>query len=145
MTTEMPAGDAEVDGSSDQTDRLRGAVQRNSLYVLVVIALILFVFMPFRIAAGFLAGGAISLLNFRDLRKSLETFMEALLKGKRGGEGGLVARYYLKLGLTLIVLAALIKSGRVDLWALLCGLFVVPGTIIFTGIRMYIGSFGGKV
>ena len=133
-----------VEDSTDQAVGLEKAVQRQAFQVLIILSLLAVIFLPLKFATGLLAGGTISLLNFRDLKKSLEKLFAGLLDGTRAGSGGFVGRYYLKLGLMLIVLAALIKNGNIDIPGLLIGLFLVPGILIYTGIKLYIGSFGGK-
>ena len=133
-----------VEGSSDLTVGMEKAIQRQAFLALIVFSLLAVFFLPLKFAEGLIAGGAISLLNFRDLKKSLERLLSGLLDGTRTGSGGFVGRYYLKLALILIVLAALIKNGKIDITGLLIGLFLVPGTLIYNGIRLYIGSFGGK-
>ena len=133
-----------VEDSSDQAVGMEKAVQRQAFQVLIVLSLLALIFLPLKFATGLLAGGTISLLNFRDLKKSLERLFAGLLDGTCAGSGGFVGRYYLKLGLMLIVLAALIKNGNIDIPGLLIGLFLVPGILIYTGIKLYIGSFGGK-
>lgn len=130
--------------SSDQAIGIEKAVQRQAFLLLIALSLLAFIFLPLKFATGLLAGGSISLLNFRDLKKSLERLFAGLLDGTRHGTGGFVGRYYLKLALMLIVLAALIKNGNIDIPGLLIGLFLVPGILIYTGIKLYIGSFGGK-
>ncbi len=144
MTTNACADQVNVEDSSDLTVGMEKAVQKQAFQVLIVASLLALIFLPFKFAGGLIAGGTISLLNFRDLKKSLERLFAVLLNGTRAGSGGFVGRYYFKLGLMLIVLAALIKSGNVDIPGLLIGLFLVPGTLIYTGIKLYIGSFGGK-
>lgn len=133
-----------VEESPDLTAGMERAVQKQALQVLIVLSLLALIFLPLKFAGGLIAGGTISLLNFRDLKKSLEKLFAALLDGTRAGSGGFVGRYYLKLGLMLIVLAALIKNGNIDIPGLLIGLFLVPGILIYTGMKLYIGSFGGK-
>ena len=133
-----------VDDSSDLTVGMEKAVLKQAFQLLIVLSILAVIFLPLKFTGGLIAGGTISLLNFRDLKKSLEKLFAALLDGTRAGPGGFVGRYYLKLGLMLIILAALIKSGNVDIPGLLIGLFLVPGILIYTGIKLYIGSFGGK-
>ena len=144
MTTNAEADQVEVEDLPDLTIGMEKAVQRLAFWVLIVGSLLAFLFLPLEFAGGLLAGGTISLLNFRDLKKSLESLFAALLGGRHAGPGGFIGRYYFKLGLMLIVLAALIKNGNVDIPGLLIGLFIIPGTLIYTGIKLYIGSFGGK-
>ena len=146
MTTNTSAGTEQVsvEASPDPTVGMEKAVQKLAFRVLIVASLLAVFFLPLKFAGGLLAGGAISLLNFRDLKKSLEKLFAALLDGKSAGSGGFIGRYYFKLGLILIILAALIKNGNIDIPGLLIGLFLVPGTLIYTGIKLYIGSFGGK-
>jgi len=144
LTTNAWPGEVSVKDSTDLTASIEKAVQRQAFLVLIVLSLLAVIFLPLEFAEGLIAGGAISLLNFRDLKKSLERLFAALLDGNSAGSGGFVGRYYLKLGLMLIVLAALIKNGNIDIPGLLIGLFLVPGILIYTGIKLYIGSFGGK-
>jgi len=133
-----------VEDSPDLTVGMEKAVQKLAFWVLIVASLLAVFFLPLKFAGGLLAGGAISLLNFRDLKKSLERLFATLLDGKFAGPGGFIGRYYFKMGLMLVVLVALIKNGNVDILGLLIGLFLVPGTLIYTGIKLYIGSFGGN-
>ena len=133
-----------MEDSSDQAVGMEKTVQRQAFLLLLVLSLLALIFLPLKFATGLFAGGSISLLNFRDLKKSLEKLFASLLDGNRQGPGGFVGRYYLKLALMLIVLAALIKNCNIDIPGLLIGLFLVPGILIYTGIRLYIGSFGGK-
>ncbi|MDT8316634.1 MAG: ATP synthase subunit I [bacterium] len=144
MTTNSCADQVNVEDSTDLTAGMEKGLQRQALIVLILLSLLAVFFLPLKFAAGLLAGGVISLLNFRDLKKSLERLFSALREGKHTGSAGFVGRYYFKLALILIILAALIKNGNIDIPGLLIGLFLVPGILIYTGIKLYIGSFGGK-
>jgi len=128
----------------DLSDSLKEQIEKNVLWGFLMMVTLAYALLTTKVATGVAIGGLISLLNFRDLKKSLERFFTAVVvEGKKTG-GLIVARYYFKLTLLLIVLAFLLKNGKVDVLGLALGLFLVPATLIFTGATLYIGSLRGN-
>lgn len=129
---------------ADLSDSLKAQIERNVLWGFLMMVTLAFALLTTKVATGVTVGGLISLLNFRDLKRSLERFFTGILKDGKRTEGIIVARYYLKLTLLLVLLAFLLKNGKVDVLGLAIGLFLVPAVLIFTGIGLYIGSLGGN-
>lgn len=128
----------------DLNDSLKAQIEKNVLWGFLMMVPLAYAFLSIKVATGIAIGGFISLLNFRDLKRSLERFFTAILKEGKRTEGLIVVRYYFKLTMLLVLLAFLFKSGKVDILGLAIGLFLVPATLIFTGIKLYIGSLGGN-
>ena len=144
LTVENPVDERLARGIPRLKDGLNEKLERRAFFGLLLFVSFGFAFLPERSAAGVLAGAVISFLSFRELKKTLERFFLATLSGSQGGGRTLVVRHYLKLTLLFIVLAAVLKSGRVEMFGLAVGLFLVPATLIYTGLLLYIGNFGGK-
>lgn len=144
MTTEVCTDKMSPGQKADLSDSLKAQIERNVLWGFLMMVTLAFALLTTKVATGVTVGGLISLLNFRDLKRSLERFFTGILKDGKRTEGIIVARYYLKLTLLLVLLAFLLKNGKVDVLGLAIGLFLVPAVLIFTGIGLYIGSLGGN-
>ncbi|MDH3973997.1 MAG: ATP synthase subunit I [Deltaproteobacteria bacterium] len=144
MITETYTEKAIPERKVDLSDSLKEQIERNVLWGFLMMVTLVYAVLSARSATGIAVGGLISFLNFRDLKRSLERFFAAIVKEGRKTEGLIIARYYFKLALLFVLLAYLLKNGLVDVVALAIGLFLVPATLIFTGISLYIGSLGGN-
>lgn len=144
MTAETYTETMAPERKVDLSDSLKAQIERNVLWGFLMMVTLAFAFLSHRVATGVAVGGLIALFNFRDLKRSLERFFTGILKEGKKTEGLIIARYYFKLTLLLVLLAYLLKNGLVDVLGLAIGLFLVPATLIFTGIGLYIGSLGGN-
>lgn len=89
------------------------------------------IFAPLKFAAGVLLGGFISIINFQWLARSLR----GMFKNPAGNvKGPALAKYYIRLTLTAIVLFCLIAGDVVNVFGLLIGLSVVVINIVATMI-----------
>lgn len=144
LTVENPVDERLAKGIPRLQEGLKEKLVKRAFFGLLLFAAFGFAFLPERSAMGVLAGAVISFLSFRELKKTLERFFMVTLSGSQGGEGVFIARHYLKLTLLFVVIAALLKSGQVEVFGLAVGLFLVPATLIYTGLLLYIGNSGGK-
>jgi len=144
LITEPYTEEAAPERKVDLSDSLKAQIEKNVLWGFLMMVPLAYALFSSKLASGVAIGGLISLLNFRDLNRSLERFFTSIIKEGKRTEGLIVARYYFKLTLLLVLLAFLLKSGEVDVLGLVIGLFLVPATLIFTGIGLYIGSLGGN-
>ena len=143
MTTETYTEEIPQEKKVDLSDALKVQIEKNVLLGFLMMVTSAYAFLTTQMASDVAVGGLIALLNFRDLKRSLERFFTSAVEGRKSGSL-IVARYYFKMSLLLIVLAFLLKSGKVDVIGLALGLFLVPATLIFTGVTLYIGSLGGN-
>ena len=142
LTAETPSQGQGIDLS----DTLKDSISKSVLLVFLVGTSFSFAFLPSKVALGVAAGGLISLLNFRDLKKSLEKFFAILLSDdKEAGGVQMVMRYYFKLAMIVVMLAALIKNGNISIPGLIAGLSLVPVTLIITIFMLYVKSLGGRL
>ena len=96
---------------------------------LAVIFVISWIFTPFDFYLGVLLGGFISILNFYWMERGLRGIF-ASTAGKV--KSGVMAKYYIRLVLTAIVLYFLISNATVNVIGLLIGLSVVVINIIIS-------------
>jgi hypothetical protein len=99
------------------------------LTVIVIPAVILafFNFISFKFALGILMGGFISIINFHWIDRSLRS---AFAENTGNVKGKIVAKYFLRLTLTGVVLYFLIAYHTVNIIGLLIGLSLVIINII---------------
>lgn len=89
------------------------------------------IFMPFRFALGILLGGFISIINFHwmghDLRKIFKTLNDR-------SKSRIMFKYYIRFGITAVVLYFIVSSNIVDVIGLLVGLSIVLINIVLTAV-----------
>lgn len=125
-------------------DPLKGQIERRTYIGFILMTSCAFVVFPGKVALGVAAGGGISLLSFRDLSRTLEKLFISMLAGEKNRGAYVTSRHYVKLALMLVILAATMKSDRIDILGLTAGLFLVPAVLIYTGVLLYIGNRGGN-
>ena len=90
-------------------------------------------------ALGFLAGGAIAIVNFVSLKKLVIAFADRVIAS--GGErrsSGLVLRFLLRYGLVAVAAYAIFKSSAMSAYGLLAGLGLpAPAIMIEAGYELY--------
>ncbi|HVH87483.1 MAG TPA: ATP synthase subunit I [Terriglobales bacterium] len=90
-------------------------------------------------ALGFLAGGAIAVLNFVSLKKLVIAFADRVIAS--GGErksSGLVLRFLLRYGLVAVAAYAIFKSSAMSAYGLLAGLAIPAVAIMIeAGYELY--------
>ena len=99
-----------------------------TLAVLFVPAVI---FTPFKFALGILLGGFICILNFHGMERGLQGIFQ---KTSANVKGPVLIKYYIRLGITAVVLYFLIAYETVDVIGLIIGLSVVVINIIIYAI-----------
>ncbi len=80
---------------------------------------------------GILCGGLISIVNFHWLYRNLRSVFSKHLGRARAA---LMLRYYVRLGVTAVILYWVISGNRVDVIGLLIGLSVVVLNIVLTTV-----------
>jgi hypothetical protein len=117
-----------------EKDPLQSRLEVTNWVVLAVCLLISAVLLSASFTYGVLVGGFISIVNFhwldRDLRKIFSS-----LSGK--AKSALLLKYYLRLGVTAVVLYILISQSIVDIIGLLVGLSVVVMNIVLTTVLVF--------
>ena len=136
-----------VEGDSGQLERaderfVAAAYQRivRILFVLLPCFVVLFWAILNRgFALGFLAGGAIAILNFVSLKKLVIAFADRVIAS--GGErrsSGLVLRFLLRYGLVAVAAYAIFKSSAMSAYGLLAGLAIPAVAIMIeAGYELY--------
>lgn len=136
-----------VEGGSSQLERadehfFAAAYQRiiRILFVLLPCLVVLFWAILNRgFALGFLAGGAIAILNFVSLKKLVIAFADRVIAS--GGErksSGLVLRFLLRYGLVAVAAYAIFKSSAMSAYGLLAGLAIPAVAIMIeAGYELY--------
>lgn len=119
---------------------LRKKLVRASIVMFTLMTTFAFAFLTQKTAAGVLTGGAIALFCFVELRRTLEkTF--SFISGDNGRMKGLViGRYYLKLIFVSLLFYLLLKGEKVNAIGLILGLSVIPATMTFAGIFLYLNN-----
>lgn len=136
-----------VEGGSSQLERadehfFAAAYQRivRILFVVLPCLVVLFWALLNRgFALGFLAGGAIAILNFVSLKKLVIAFADRVIAS--GGErksSGLVLRFLLRYGLVAVAAYAIFKSSAMSAYGLLAGLAIPAIAIMIeAGYELY--------
>ncbi len=108
-------------------DPLQRRIEFSNWIILAVIFLPSLCFAPYKFALGILIGGFISIVNFYWMEKSLRGAF-----GKKTGsiKGFIMAKYFLRLALTGVILYFLITNETVNVIGLIIGLSVVIINII---------------
>lgn len=110
--------------------RMEGRMRRSALWTVIVVVVVSVCFASWRVTAGLILGGVLSLLNHKWLSLSVrQMFADAEAKGVRPKLrlAGYVLRYFV----IVIVVGAVYMSDLISLPATLIGLcsFVVAGFI----------------
>lgn len=114
-----------------EKDLLQKRIEIANWIVLAVLFLPALILAPLKFALGILLGGFICILNFHWLGRSLQGAFQKL--GNSGNiKTPVMVRYYLRMGVTGIILYLLIDGGAVDVIGLIVGLSVVVINIIIT-------------
>ena len=90
-------------------------------------------------ALGFLAGGAIAILNFVSLKKLVIAFADRVISSEgQHRSSGLVFRFLLRYGLVAVAAYAIFKSSAMSAYGLLAGLGLpAPAIMIEAGYELY--------
>ena len=88
---------------------------------------------PWRVTTGLLAGGMLSILNFRWLRSSAEAFLGSAAAGAKPPRR--VARYVLRYAVVALAVWAAYRLDAVSLTAALAGLCSFVPAALFEGFR----------
>jgi hypothetical protein len=108
-------------------DPLQKKIELSNWIVLTVIFIPAIIFTPFEFAMGILLGGFISILNFHWMERGLQSIFQ---RTSGNIKGPYLIKYYIRLGITAVVLYFLIAYGTVNVIGLLIGLSVVLINII---------------
>jgi ATP synthase I subunit len=126
-STEPVAGNGPTNGTLSH---------RKLLIEMIVITLIISVIglaaSSARFLAGVLIGGAISVVNFLWLERSLGAVFRAAVDGTKPGL--LAARYFLRYVIIGLVLFAVYWTGQVPILAVIIGLASFAFAVVFEGI-----------
>jgi len=92
-------------------------------------------------ALGFLAGGAIAILNFVSLKKLVIAFADRVIaSGGQRKSSGLVLRFLLRYGLVAIAAYAIFKSSAMSAYGLLTGLAIPALAIMIEAVYELYGA-----
>ncbi len=110
-------------------DPLQRKIESSNWIILGVILIPALIFAPLKFSLGILMGGFISILNFYWMEKGLRGLFQ-----KTGGnvKGPVLAKYYIRLAVTAVVLYFLIAYETVNVIGLLIGLSIVVINVVIT-------------
>lgn len=92
-------------------------------------------------AVSFLIGGAISLINFYWLKKTLAALVDAVaLAGKRRSAAGIVFRFVLRYLLIAVAAYAIFKSSELSMYGLCAGLSLPVGAVLIEAVYTVFGA-----
>lgn len=92
-------------------------------------------------ALGFLAGGAIAILNFVSLKKLVIAFADRVIaSGGKRKSSGLVLRFLLRYGLVAVAAYAIFKSSAMSAYGLLAGLAIPAVAIMIEAVYELYGA-----
>lgn len=97
------------------------------LLAVIFIPAVIFTHYPYKFALGILLGGFISILNFHGMERGLQGIFR---KSSGSVKGSVLAKYYIRLAMTAVVLYFLIAYETVNVIGLLIGLSVVVINIV---------------
>src|SRR4051794_35315403 len=131
-----------IERAGPSEDFFAAAYQR-IVYILFVIlpvaVMLLWIFFNRRFALGFLAGGAIAIVNFLSLKRLVIAFAHRVITSS-GEErsSGLVPRFLLRYGIVTVVGYAIFKSSVMSAYGLLAGLAIPAVAIMIeAGYELY--------
>lgn len=104
-----------------------------NLATFAVLSLGAFIFAPVQSAISVAVGGAIALLNFRLLERSICRSLMPQMVQKRPVLGKALMKYYIRFAATAVAIILLVRQGLVEPLGLLVGLSVVVVTIFIWG------------
>jgi hypothetical protein len=121
------------------TDRGADALERRILIVMSVSVIaavsVSLLLAPWRVTAGLLLGGALSLLNFRWLHTSVAAIIE--LNARAGTAHARSLRYLLRYFVVGVVLFAAYQLNLVSLPAAIAGLCAFVPALLFEALRQF--------
>ena len=112
-------------------DPLQKRIELSNWIILGVIFLLSLLLAPIKFSLGVLLGGFISILNFHWMKRGLVGFFQ---NSGNSAKGRVLMKYYMRFGVTAVVLYFLITNQTVNVIGLIIGLSVVVMNIIFTTI-----------
>lgn len=104
-----------------------------NLVTFVVLSLGAFILAPLHSAISVAVGGAIALVNFRLLERSISRSLMPQLVEKKPVLGKALLKYYIRFAATALAIILLVRQGLVEPLGLLVGLSVVVVTIFIWG------------
>jgi hypothetical protein len=117
-----------------EKDPLQKKFELTNWIILGIFIILGFVFMPRRFALGMSLGSIISIANFywlgRDLRKVFSRMSER-------ASSSIMFKYYIRFGVTAVVLFFIISYDLVDVIGLLVGLSTTVIAVVLTTIAAY--------
>lgn len=115
-----------------EKDPLQTRLEITNWVILAILALLSWIFMPTRLT-GVVLGSLISIVNFhwlhRDLRKVFSNLSGSV-------KGRIMFKYYIRLGVTAVVLYFIVSRDVVDIIGLIAGLSVVVINIVITAVMV---------
>jgi hypothetical protein len=112
-------------------DLLQRKIELRNLVILGFMLLVSLLVMPWRFTLGILLGGIISIVNLYWLGRDLRVIFSNL-SGK--AKSAMMIRYYIRMGVTAVILFFIITELPVDIIGLLVGLSLVVINIAVTAI-----------
>lgn len=92
-------------------------------------------------ALSFLIGGAISLINFYWLKKTLAALVDAVaLAGKRRSAAGIVFRFVLRYLLIAVAAYVIFRSSELSMYGLCAGLSLPVGAVLIEAVYTVFGA-----
>lgn len=117
-----------------EKDPLQKKLELTNWIILGILLVPSFMFASHQFTLGVLLGGLISIVNFhwldRDLRKIFASLSDS-------SKSRMMFKYYIRFGITAVVLYFIITGGLVDIIGLLVGLSLVVINVVFTVISTF--------
>lgn len=114
-----------------EKDPFQRKIEISNWIALGVFVLISLIFLSYRFSLGVLLGGFISIVNFhwldRDLRNVFKTLNDR-------AKSRVMFKYYIRFGITAVILYFIVSSSIVDIIGLLVGLSTVLFNIVLTAV-----------
>ena len=104
-----------------------------NLVTFAVLSLGALIFAPAKSALSVMAGGAIALINFRLLERSIRRSLMPQMIKRRPVLGKALIKYYFRFAATALAIVILVRQGLVEPLGLLVGLSVVVFAIFMWG------------
>ncbi|HEY2169596.1 MAG TPA: ATP synthase subunit I [Candidatus Angelobacter sp.] len=90
---------------------------------------------------SFLLGGAISMVNFYWLKRSLAALVDAVaLRGEKRSSAGVVLRFLLRYVLIAVAAYAIFKSSKLSMYGLCAGLSLPVGAVLIEAAYAMYGA-----
>ncbi|MBM4270901.1 MAG: ATP synthase subunit I [Deltaproteobacteria bacterium] len=117
-----------------EKDPLQKKLELTNWIILGIILAPSFIFLSQQFTLGVLLGGLISIVNFhwlgRDLRKVFSSLSDS-------SKSSMMFKYYIRFGITAVILYFIITGGLVDIIGLLAGLSLVVVNVVFTVVTTF--------